>query len=95
MKIASVAEIKAKLSAYLKASEDELVVITRNGKAIGVLLPIEDDEELERLVLAYSKQFRTLLETARKEIADGKGVKHDDFWKSVQTNTDERESEGT
>lgn len=28
MKVASVADVKAKLSAYLKASEEELVVIT-------------------------------------------------------------------
>lgn len=85
MKIASIAEVKAKLSAYLKASEDELVVITRNGKAIGVLLPIEDDAELERLVLAYSKQFRSLLDTARNEIAAGKGISHDDFWNEVES----------
>jgi prevent-host-death family protein len=83
MKIASVAEVKAKLSAYLKASEEELVVITRNGKAIGVLLPIEDDEELERLVLAYSKQFRSLLDTARNEITAGRGISHTDFWDSI------------
>lgn len=86
MKIASVAEVKAKLSAYLKASEEELVVITRNGKAIGVLLPIEDDEELERLVLAYSKQFRSLLDTARNEIRTGEGIEHSDFWQQVDTN---------
>lgn len=83
MKIASVAEVKAKLSAYLKASAEELVVITRNGKAIGVLLPIEDDAELERLVLAYSKQFRSLLNTARNEIAAGSGIAHDNFWNQV------------
>lgn len=95
MKIASVAEIKAKLSAYLKASEEELVVITRNGKAIGVLLPIEDDEELERLVLAYSKQFRSLLEIARSEVASGKGIIHDKFWKSVDTDTDDEATGST
>jgi prevent-host-death family protein len=83
MKVASVAEVKAKLSAYLKASEEELVVITRNGKAIGVLLPIEDDEELERLVLAYSKQFQALLASARREITAGNGIPHDDFWTTV------------
>lgn len=83
MKIASVADVKAKLSAYLKASEEELVVITRNGKAIAVLLPVEDDAELERLVLAYSKQFQGVLQTARKELADGKGIDHEDFWKSI------------
>lgn len=89
MKIASVAEVKAKFSAYLKASEEELVVITRNGKAIGVLLPIEDDEELERLALAYSKQFRSLLSSARKEIAAGKGIRHDDFWNESELDSEE------
>ncbi|WP_129629425.1 type II toxin-antitoxin system Phd/YefM family antitoxin [Candidatus Oscillochloris fontis] len=83
MKIASVADIKAKLSAYLKASEDELVVITRNGKAIAVLLPVEDDEELERLVVAYSRHFQTLLQTARQEIASGSGIHHDQFWEEM------------
>ena len=44
MKIASVATVKANLSAYIKASEDELVVITKNGKPVAVLLPMEDDK---------------------------------------------------
>lgn len=83
MKIASIADVKAKLSAYLKASETELVVITRNGKAIAVLLPIQDDDELERLMLAYSKQFQTILQTARQEIRTGKGLSHDDFWGGI------------
>jgi prevent-host-death family protein len=88
MKVASVADVKAKLSAYLKASEEELVVITRNGKAIAVLLPIEDDAELERLVLAYSKQFQGVLQSARKEIADGKGISHEDFWQAIDDEED-------
>ena len=33
MKIASVADIKARLSAYLKESEQGPVVVTRNGRA--------------------------------------------------------------
>ena len=49
MKIASVADVKANLSAYIKASTDELVVITKNGKPVAVLLPMEEDDELERL----------------------------------------------
>lgn len=89
MKIASVADVKAKLSAYLKASEDELVVITRNGKAVAVLLPIDDDEELERLVLAYSKQFQAMVQIARQEIAEGKGIPHDEFWGALNTEVQE------
>lgn len=54
MKIAPVADVKAKLSAYLRGSQEGTVIITRNGKPVGVLLSVEDEEELERLLLAYS-----------------------------------------
>ncbi|MBI2432386.1 MAG: type II toxin-antitoxin system Phd/YefM family antitoxin [Candidatus Hydrogenedentes bacterium] len=39
MKIASVAEVKAKLSGYIKASASGPVVLTKNGKPVAVLLP--------------------------------------------------------
>ena len=40
MKTASVADVKARLSSYLKASAISPVVVTRNGKAVAVLLGI-------------------------------------------------------
>jgi prevent-host-death family protein len=89
MKIASVADIKARLSAYIKASEDGLVVITRNGKAIAALVPIDNDEELERLVLTYSKQFQDVLQQARTQLSEGKGIPHDAFWDDVEHETGE------
>lgn len=52
MKIASIADVKANLSAYVHASSEELVVITRNGKPAAVLLPVNDATEVERLALA-------------------------------------------
>jgi prevent-host-death family protein len=42
MKIASVADVKARLSAYLKDIEEGPVVITRNGTAVAVLLAVPD-----------------------------------------------------
>jgi prevent-host-death family protein len=87
MKIASVADVKAHLSAYIKASEDELVVITKNGKPVAVLLPMEDDDKLERLTLAYSRRFQAILQEARAQIRATGGIPHDDFWREVEAET--------
>ncbi len=80
MKIASVAEVKAKLSAYLKNSEAGPVVITRNGKPVGVLLGVQDEQEIERLLLGYSPRLRTILDRSRVQIKEGEKVNHQEFW---------------
>jgi prevent-host-death family protein len=80
LKIASVAEVKAQFSAYLKESEQGLVIVTRNGRAVAALLAVRDDDELERLVLAHSPRLQALLETARQQIREGEGISHEDFW---------------
>ena len=85
MKIASIAEIKAQFSAFVKASEGGPVVVTRNGKAVAVLLGVQDEDELERLVLSYSTRFRGILDAARQRIRDGEGISHEDFWRDVET----------
>jgi len=41
------------------------IVITRNGKPVAVLLAPEDDEDLERILLARSLRFRSLLDKSR------------------------------
>ncbi|MSR58876.1 MAG: type II toxin-antitoxin system Phd/YefM family antitoxin [Planctomycetaceae bacterium] len=92
MKIASVADIKARLSAYLKASEEGPVVVTRNGKAVAVLLAVRDDDELERLVLAHSPKFQALLDKSRRQIEETGGIPHEQFWREV--NAESRESAG-
>ena len=84
MRIAPVAEIKAKFSAYLKASEKGPIVVTRKGKAVAVLLSVTDEDDVERLVLANSPKFQTLLGAARQQIREGKGIPHDQFWAEVE-----------
>ena len=68
MKIAPVAEVKAQLSAFVKASEDGPVIVTKNGKPVAVLLGITDEDEIERLMFVYSKKLRSLLDAAEKRI---------------------------
>jgi prevent-host-death family protein len=94
MKIASVAEVKAKLSAYLKASAAGPVVITRNGKAVAVLLGVRDDEELERLLLAHSRKLRAILDAANRRIDQGAGIGHDEFWQQVESADRSRDGKG-
>lgn len=85
MRVASLADVKAKLSAYLQEAETTgPVVITRNGKAVAILLAPADDDDLERLLLSRSARFQTLLARSRESIQAGRGVEHREFWKGVK-----------
>jgi prevent-host-death family protein len=88
MKIASVADVKAHFSAFLKASKHGPVVVTRNGRPAGVLLSVDDEEEIERLTLAYSPKFQKMLRLARQQIREGRGIRHEDFWREVEDRED-------
>ncbi len=87
MKIAPIAEIKAQFSSFVKASQEEPVIVTKNGKPVAVLLAISDEDEIERLLLAYSKKFQALLEAAEQRIQETGGIRHEDFWKAVEAET--------
>jgi prevent-host-death family protein len=84
MKIASVAEMKAQFSAFVKASASGPVVVTKNGRAVAVLVGVEDDDEIERLLMAYSPRLRAILERSRRQIRDGGGIGHEKFWAEIE-----------
>jgi len=83
MKIASVADVKARFSGYIKASEEGPVVVTKNGKPVAILLSVKDEAEIERMILAYSPKFQGILQTAEQQIREGQGIKHEDFWREM------------
>jgi prevent-host-death family protein len=88
MRIAPLADVKARLSAYVELCEtDGPVVITRNGKAVAVLLAPTDDDDLEGLLLARSPRFQALLDRSRQSIKEGKGLTNDEFWNAVAERT--------
>ena len=85
MKIAPIADVKAKLSAYVESSQTEgPVIITRNGKAVAVLIAPKDEDDLESLVLARSPRFLARIERARRSIRQGKGLTESEFWAAVE-----------
>jgi prevent-host-death family protein len=100
MKIASVADIKAHLSAYLNSTAEGPVIVTRNGKAVAVLVAVGDDDDLERLLMAHSPRLQAILAAARQRIQEGKGIPHDQFWEKVEKErgidkaSDKREKNG-
>ena len=84
MRIAPLADVKARLSAYVDQCEtDGPVIITRNGKAVAVLLAPVDDDDLEGLILARSPRFQGLLDKSRASIQAGKGLSRKDYKKAV------------
>jgi prevent-host-death family protein len=84
MKIASVAEVKSQLSAFLKASEAGPVVVTRNGRAVAVIVGIRDEDEIERLLMAYSPHLRAILDRSRQQFRDGNWLSEEEFWSQFE-----------
>lgn len=84
MKIASVAEVKSQFSAYLKASEGGPVVVTRNGRPVAVIVGVQDEDEIERLLMAYSPRLQAILAGSREQIKDGQSHSEEDFWAQFQ-----------
>lgn len=67
----------------MNASEPESMIGTGNEKPAAVLLNVQDEDELEGLVLAYSPRFRAILQAASAEIRATGGIAHDEFWVQV------------
>ena len=83
MKIASMAAIGANFSAYVKETENGPVVVTKKGKPIAVLLGIQDEDDLERLMMAHSPKLRAILDQSWQSIRQGRGIKAEEFWKEM------------
>lgn len=93
MKIAPLADVKARLSAYLDVCGAEgPVVITRNGKAAAVLLVPRDDDDLERLLLGRLPRFQAMLDRSRQSIKEGKGLSEKAFWEGVRKRAQQRKA---
>lgn len=73
MKIAPVADVKARLSSYLEMCVEEPIIVTKNGRPTAVLVSVTDETELERLVLAHTPRFMRLFGGQSTPNKKGKG----------------------
>ena len=74
MKTVALSEVKDDLSKYLRVAEKEEIVITRHGKAAGILKGFASEDEWVEYRLLHDPRFLKRIEKARKEIRAGKGI---------------------
>jgi prevent-host-death family protein len=95
VKRAPLSETKKHLAAYVANIEQGPVVITRDGRPVAALVPIEDEDEAFRLAMAYSPRLREILEPSRDSIRRGQGIPHDEFWRAVEAEHEDGDSAAT
>ena len=84
MKIAPLAEVKAKFSEFVENCKNEAVVVTRNGKPAAALISIKNDDELEAILLSHSKLLQHVLQHSENRIKVKGGLEHSVFWKKME-----------
>jgi prevent-host-death family protein len=84
MKVKSVAEVKAHFSELLSVDSGP-VVVTRNGRPAGVLVPVAEDAEIEDLALTFSPKFRAIMQRAEEQIRRGETYSLDEARKILES----------
>jgi prevent-host-death family protein len=93
MKTASAAKMAAQFADYLEASQEQPVLITRNGKPVALLMAVHDKVEAEQLAVRHARTLRSVFEEAHEQLQRGEGIPHDEFWRQVeQTRRSKRSS---
>ena len=77
------AQVKDQFSAYVQACHESPVVVTKNGKPVAMLIPIEDEDDLDSLLLANNPRFISILESARQSVKETGGIPAKEFWARV------------
>ena len=72
-------EVKDDLSKFLRQAEKQQIVITRHGKPAGVLIGFESEDDWFDFRLEHDPRFLERIESARKSLRAGRGVKLEDI----------------
>ena len=79
MKKVALSEMKDDLSRFLRMAEKEEILITRHGKPAGVLIGFESEDEWFDYRLENDPRFLKRIESARKNVRAGKGIRLEDL----------------
>ncbi len=84
MKIAPLAEVKDRLSAYIDAAKESAIIVTRNGKPVALLTSILESDDLDSLLLTHDRRFIRLLTAARERVHAGRYLTNEQFWRELR-----------
>ena len=79
MKSVALSEVKDDLSRYLRIAAEEDVVITRHGKAAGILIGFANEEDWFDYRLANDPRFTRRVEAARASLRGGHEIRFEDL----------------
>jgi prevent-host-death family protein len=71
-------EVKDDLSRYLREAETQEIIITRHGRAAGILIGFESEEDWLEYRLENDPRFLRRIEQARDSLQAGRGVRLED-----------------
>lgn len=83
MKTAALHKVKDELSRYLRQAEREEIVITRHGKAAGVLIGFASEDDWFDYRLENDPRFLRRVERARVQLKDGRRTSLEDLRKKT------------
>jgi antitoxin (DNA-binding transcriptional repressor) of toxin-antitoxin stability system len=71
-------EIQNDLSRFIREAEGEAIVVTRDGKAAGLLVGFASEDDWFEYQLENDPRFLRRIEDARKSLRAGRGVRIED-----------------
>ena len=74
----ALAEVKDDFSRFLRLAASEEIVITRHGRAAGVLIGFESEDDWFEYRLEHHPEFLKRIRASRAAIAAGKGMRLED-----------------
>jgi len=84
VKTATVAKIAAQFNHYLEASREQPVLVTRGGKAVAVLVAVQDKAEAEEVASRRSRSLRSVLAEGHEQVQKRGAIPHAQFWQEVE-----------
>ena len=79
MKEIALSDLSHDLSGYLRAAEEEEIVITRDGRPVGILIGFASEDDWLDYRLEHDPRFLDRIATARRNLRAGRGVRLEDI----------------